>query len=395
MNENNKNALGLPNQANVSKAMFAYIIDFLICFGIMLICNIALAPRIADSFGLQKEIDTIASFTERSGIAHINRDNGGFQADVYYYGSDASNLDEEGKINKAYDEADQIYVGLYPYQAYADIVFSLYNNFYYENNDTLILTLDGKEKAKTEFADKTAYLRFVGEEVFQIKGDESSLYSFAVDESSNIDYSKKPVLNANNETVKNLEIADKKKEAVDALNTFWVGTSINNVGAGIYGKAFIAFFSAQTAYQQPLQRANRCIYLSRLIFRLVPPVIFLFIIPLLIPEGRSIGRLAAKTKVVSKDGTKAPKWRILIHQAVLLAFFASAFIASDYLFYAVLLLLPFIDGGVMMASKDSRSIHEKLAGTTTIELEPKSKNYGEPLPPKSEEESLPEESPKE
>ena len=394
MNENNKNALGLPNQANVSKAMFAYIIDFLICFGIMLICNIALAPRIADSFGLQKEIDTIASFTERSGIAHTSREDGGFQADVYYYGSDASNVDEEGKIKKAYDGNDEIYVGLYPYQAYSDIVFSLYSNFYYGNEDAVILTLDGQEKAKTEFADKAAYLKFVGEEVFQIKGDESSLYRFVLDDSSNIDYSKKPVLNENNETVKNLEVADKKKEAVDALNTFWVGSSINNVGAGIYGKAFVAFFNAQPTYQESLQRANHCIYLSRLIFRLIPPVIFIFLLPLLIPEGRSIGRLAAKTKVVSKDGSKAPKWRILIHQSVLLAFFASAFIVSDTLFYAVLLLLPFIDGGVMMASKDNRSIHEKLAGTTTIELEPKPKKYGEPLPPKSEE-PVSEDSPKE
>ena len=37
MNENNKNALGLPNQANVSKAMFAYIIDFLIDLVVMLL----------------------------------------------------------------------------------------------------------------------------------------------------------------------------------------------------------------------------------------------------------------------------------------------------------------------------------------------------------------------
>lgn len=374
------------NNAPLAKAMLGYFIDFLISFGLMLILNMALAPKIADSFGLQGEIDKLESFVNQAHFARVSRVNGSFKADIYYYGIDNEAIDDEGRINKSLGKDDEAYVGLYPFQAYSDIVYGLYTNFYYENEQALILTLNGEAKALTEFADKNAYLKFVGEEIFQIKNDDTSLYSFALKEDSSIDYSKKPILNQNNETVKGLENADasKKNASINALNAFWVGESMAYANSGVYGKVFAAFFNHQPVYQSVLSKANNYIYYSHLIFRFSCPIIFIFLIPLIVPEGRSIGRLIAKTKVVTKEGEKAPKWRIAIHQGVILLFWLSGFIPNNYLFYSILGLLPFVEVMVLMGSKDNRTIHEKLAGTTTIEIEQplgKAKKEREAEPP--------------
>ncbi len=362
----------LLNNAPLSKVMIGYFVDFLFSFAVMTICSMTAAPKIADSFGLQNEVDKLEAFVDNAHFARVSRENGSFKADLYYYSLDNEAIDAEGKISKSLGKDDEAYIGLYPFQAYSDLVYSLYSNFYYENDEAVILTIEGQKKQKSEFADKNEYLKFVGEEVFQITEAKTSIYSFAVKDDSSPDYSKKPVLNQNNETVKNLESEDaaKKKEALAAINSFWVGESMSAAGNGIYGKVFSSFFYNQPVYQEVLAKANNYIYMSNLIFRFASPFIFFFLIPLLIPEGRSIGRLLAKTKVLSKDGEKAPKWRVAIHQGVILAFWLSGFIPNTYLFYSLLGLLSFADGMVMMGSKENRTVHEKLAGTTTVELEP-------------------------
>ena len=182
-----------------------------------------------------------------------------------------------------------------------------------------------------------------------------------------MDYSLKPVLNEENETVKRLGDEKEVLASVSTLNRFFLSSNSTAAHNGVYGSAFESFFLYQPAYQKELRKANYALYWSQVIMRVSFPLIFFLIIPLCFRDGKSIGRRLARSAVIDKNGYSAKKMRIFLHQFPLYAFFLTGLIPFDIIYYGALFLLPCADFLVKLLSKDRRSAHEYIAGTLTVD----------------------------
>ena len=100
---------------------------------------------------------------------------------------------------------------------------------------------------------------------------------------------------------------------------------------------------------------------------ILSPLIFFFLIPLCLKDGRTIGKLIAKTAVIGSNGYKARKLNIIIHYAILTLVWECLLIPSTMLGIMAMALILLIDYLSLILSKSHTSLHDKVARTLVID----------------------------
>lgn len=122
--------------------------------------------------------------------------------------------------------------------------------------------------------------------------------------------------------------------------------------------------SVLTGYESQLSQAA---YLASLPCLLPPPIIFLFIIPMCIPNGRTLGRLITGLAVVGIDGLHAKRSSLIIRQVLVTTIWLCLALPSFALGLAVTALLFLADYISRGFSKTLRAFHDKLSGTVVVD----------------------------
>ena len=340
------------------KAFLGFAADFFLSFGLMMISIFFIAPLLQSAWGYDEALSNLGQAAKDSHLYSVNVTSSAVEPHLYLYGSDYSKkINSEGKIAEAYDEVDEPFIGHYPFELYEGIVFDYYMDFSYEGRGSFV-SLEGKILPEMKEKSKEEVGRYIGETFFKI--EEGSIYTFQKDEGGNPRYDLRPVLNEENATVQGLR-GDKPLSSATAINDFFLSNS-----SGAYVNAIKAFLTVEPLYQQYYAEAEHIIFLAKIPTRLVPPLIFLFIIPMILRDGKSLGRLLTFSAVIDKRGYSAHKGRIAIHQGVLYLPWLLALLPFDVLALFTVVILYLGDFLVYNLSKNKRSLHEMIAGTLTV-----------------------------
>ena len=202
--------------------------------------------------------------------------------------------------------------------------------------------------------------RFVLKNVYRLNEDGTQVEDgsdpyFVLDDSTSDPYDVKLVADYQDTT---------ETTKLSKLKTFFADSE-NRTGA--YYEA-VAHFSAQPHFTELQSSIGLKRYIAFLPSFILSPLIFFFIIPLLTKDGRTLGKLAAKTAVIGSDGYKAKKLNIILHYAVLTLVWEFLLIPSTIVGIMAMALLLLIDYLALILSKSHTSIHDKIARTLVINV---------------------------
>lgn len=320
-----------------AKTIFAYLIDFACIVITMLIVY----------FGISKPFIGPAN-----NIDGIEKEFTSFQL--------SSSLIENSSFYNfpAYDKENNIY----GYSRYEDVVWKYYTVFLPNNGNAVFFDEDKFEGDKSNQAE-------VGEWVYRnIYGlgeyKEDSFYN-PIDAST--DFKVKPSLKQSYIDALSSEKEADKTETATKLNQYYFKQEGQNV-TGLYVDA-VRHFSKQP-YAIKLQKEySNASYMMWLPTALIGPAIFLFIIPLCVPKGRTIGKLLLKTGVASKEGVDAAKWQIMVRYLFeLLTWYVLALPVNLTFSITIFLTLLVGDFIVLMLSRSHRSIHDLISRTASFDI---------------------------
>ena len=351
-------------QVGAWKAFVGFAVDFFLSFALLMVGTFFISPFLQDALGANTSKQNMQTLLEDSRLFSVKSDSSSLTWGYYFYGSGYENqLDKNGKIEKAYGGVDEAYVGHYPYELYTDIIFSYYYSFSF-NEGNLFVGLDrniNSDIASFSVEDRGKY---IGENIFGIKNDKESYFAFDVDENNNPKYTAKPVLNMQNETVLTLFNEQTASVASAKLTSFFVhGGPLYD---GVYELTCSNLQTYQPRFKDLKAEANNIIFVSNIPIRLIPPMIFFLLIPLILRDGKTLGRLLANTAVIDVNGYSAKKDRILLHQLILYLPWLLSLLPYDVLAIITVVVVYFTMFLVINLTSSKRGIHELIAGTMTV-----------------------------
>ncbi|MCR5079468.1 MAG: hypothetical protein K6B65_06115 [Bacilli bacterium] len=364
MRNNGKTYASEIVQVSPWKAFTGFAVDFFLSFTVMMVLTFFVSPYLQEAMGAGESQRNMEKLLTDSSLFQVTSTSSSLEWNYYFYGSGyAKQLDSNGKIKDTYNGKDNDYVGHYPFELYTEIVFSYYSSFCFEEGNEFV-NLDGSFNKDLGGLSEQERGKWIGENIFKINGDSSSYFAFDVDNENNPKYDAKPVLNLQNPVVSTL--FDEKTAAVAAskLNAFFVSGSPKY--DGVYELSCSNLETYQPRFVELKKQANRIVFLSKIPIRLVPPVIFFLIVPLLVRDGKSVGRLLANTAVIDYGGYSAKKWRILLHQGILYLPWLLSILPYDILAVISVALVYTAEFLVSNVSPSKRGVHEMMAGTMTV-----------------------------
>lgn len=269
-------------------------------------------------------------------------------------GSHLTQGDESGTF-LSYE--DKFVDGEAGYQKYEKAVLSYYEDFCvnypgaeFQEEDKVTRNADGN-------IDQASLSSFVLRKVYKLNPDGTQIEEGA---------DKYFVLNAETEDPYDVTLAPDYQGELDnvklaELKSYFAGEK--NTGA--YYDA-VAHFSAQPRFLELSAKLGMIRYLSFLPSFILSPFIFFFLIPVFVPNGKTIGKLLVKTAVLSKDGYKAKKLNIVLHYACLTLVWELLLLPNTGMGIMSMMLVFLIDYMALILSKKNQSLHDKIAGTMGV-----------------------------
>ncbi|MCR5348483.1 MAG: RDD family protein [Bacilli bacterium] len=99
----------------------------------------------------------------------------------------------------------------------------------------------------------------------------------------------------------------------------------------------------------------------------IPAIVFFFIVPLCIPNGKTLGKLFLGEAVIGFDGYTAPKISIVLRQGIITTIFLLLALPWQVVCWPLFALLSLILYMSRVLSKRSQPLHDRLARTVAIE----------------------------
>lgn len=333
--------------AGAGKSTLGFLIDFTLTAAMMVILYYAVGIQIQRGLGLEDKQNQVNQMYENSYIIGKNS-NGTYVMHFYTTGSSVED---------------------YGYIKYGNDVWNYY---------TVFCTGDlGSFKPSDNFVgDRTNKVdvgKWVYKYIYNLNEDRpsSKLWKIPTDGEGHLDYTKnvQPSDEALNALAGNDDEWPRDSAAKD-LRAFYCDAAVqDDVTSSSAGKMLdaITHFTNQERYLALNQAMTNIRYYSLLPSFAVAPLIFFLIIPMCIPNGRTIGKLAAGTAVVGVDGYKARKVNILIHYLYLTLIFEVMLIPMTVVAVMIFFLLMLVDYMALILSKtNSQSIHDRLARTVVV-----------------------------
>ena len=176
----------------------------------------------------------------------------------------------------------------------------------------------------------------------------TAYYEPAKDELGNPDYSKKPVLTEYAQSI-----------PASVLLTYWHNANDNtgyydDAYEHLFGQSYVEAFDANIANKQWLA------YIPAVI---VSPLIFNFIVPMLFPKGKTIGKLLLGLAVVEETGLPASKGHLALRYAIITLCYAMLIVQNYWIAIfgtQILMTLLFI---TVALSGTGQGIHDIVSRT--------------------------------
>ena len=265
--------------------------------------------------------------------------------------------DESGTL-LTYDET--IVDGVPGWQRYRDAVITYYTVFIPSDNGAEFYETDGVEKGNDGRYLESSIEKFVLANVYKLNLDGSQISEggdpyFVLDGSTEDPYD---VTLADG--YKDLKASDNLK--LGSLKTYFANSDDQT---GPYYEA-VKHLSSQPRFLELQSEVGLKRYVSFLPSFILSPLIFFLIIPLCVPDGRSLGKLIVKTAIIGANGYKAKKLNIAIHCAILALIWECLLIPSTMVGIMIIALVFLIDYLSLILSKNHTSIHDKIARTLVI-----------------------------
>ena len=99
----------------------------------------------------------------------------------------------------------------------------------------------------------------------------------------------------------------------------------------------------------------------------LPALIFFFILPLCLSNGRTLGKLIIGEAVIGIDGYRAPKSRIMIRQFLITIVWLLLALPWSSIAWPLALILALVTFMSRILSKKGQAIHDMIAGTIAID----------------------------
>lgn len=243
------------------------------------------------------------------------------------------------------------------YEKYQEAVVYYYTEFIPNNPNAVFAEEDGVSKNEDGTYSKESVSKFVLKKVYKLNADGTQI------EANADPYF---VLNESTEDPYDVTLSADYSGTTDPLKLTSLLEYFASEGQkGVYYEA-ITHFSSQ-AYFSTLQNQLGLIrYISFLPSFIASPFIFFFLIPIFTPNGKTLGKLIAKTAVLSGDGYKARKLNTILHYACLTLVWECLLIPNTAIGIMGMMLILLIDYMVLVLSKTHQSLHDKIAQTLVV-----------------------------
>lgn len=252
------------------------------------------------------------------------------------------------------------------YQKYQEAVIYYYETFIPSNPNAVFLEEDKVSKEPDGSYNLDSVKSFVLRKVYKLNEDGTPL----IDEATQKPYDPYFVLDDSTEDPYDVKLSADYSGQIDdikltLLRDYFFGKDSNNASTGVYYEA-ITHFSSQPYFAGLQSQLGMIRYMSFLPSFILSPLIFFFLIPVFVPNGKTIGKLVAKTAVLGSDGYKAKKLSIILRYAWLTIIWETLLIPNTAIGIMTLMLLLLIDYMALILSKNHQSLHDKVARTIVI-----------------------------
>ncbi len=307
-------------RASTLKRTLSFIIDLFLAFLVFFSLTILTSQPVFNSVGGKAARDNMISYFEDSGLFVIDAE----RTSIDYH-----------KFNPRLSSGDYTAEPSYQYgyQAYEDIVWNYYVSFRPEMSAEDVL---------------------------------KNVYKFADDGSGNlyyqlVDWSSRPILKS--------EVDLNDEQTIVGLRDYYY-LDKNGSGypsSGIYRDAILRFLNTKeyASYNDKIQTASVIASIPAVVGTMV--LVFVMF-PLVLPNGKSVGKLLFRLNVVDKDGFRIKnRGRFALRDflkslPLLILLIPNQSTALMFLVFAYVLLMI-----LMNASRDKLAVHEKITKTMLIE----------------------------
>lgn len=370
----------LLKQATLGKRILAFLIDFGLAFLLGLLLNyFVTSTYMFNSLGGDEVQQAYYSFAVDSGLINSIKNDDGKITNIYLYG-----YEPDGSANDSLS-FDATPNGEMGYEAYLNMVWDYYTDFYH--NDERMVKPDGYTYSATEY---DSYKKFVYTSIFLLpdpdlvkndanatlySSDESQPYfQYAVKEDGTANIAAKPVLRDSYKAI--IEGTDEvqKKETLTKLRDYFLTISVNgtsvSVSGGIYYNAALDMEgqngSIQTYFSEKYAQAQLISWECSLTACLPLYFIFMFLIPMIDKQGRTLGKFIMRLSVIREDSVLM-NWGQRVGRPFFMLVLVSLTLIPNT-FYSMIAFagVALLDLAFLALGKKGGSIHDRLFKTAVV-----------------------------
>ena len=378
--------------ANYFRRFVAFIIDL----ALLIFCTVILYSSVTSTFlfdylGGSKASQKMIEFTSQTNLFAIEYNEEGEPLSASYL-SYAYNPQSTVSIDSSSQEVTIITQEDYGYKMYEKAIYDFWTGFYLEDDRLLPLTIDGEEVPKPSSLEDPLfkeYGKYLLEEFYGLPkltesqleqnwgefslthenweeelDEENGFYRYSLGEDGYIDFTLAPSLTS---------------RAIEGLNgnsdSQWVSSLADffndGVGEGVYCAladwTIGSGSSPQTYYRNLYNEFNRYIYVAFAVAYAPFLLIFFYIIPVFMRDGRTLGKALTHLSVVSREGVRIKLWQRLTRPLMVFIFLSFAFLPSLAIGIMFIMLFALLDFMFMILHRSHKTFEDLATRTILID----------------------------
>lgn len=377
--------------ASLGKRIFAYLIDVILCFVLGFLLNrFVTGTYLYDAIGGKQAQNNAYRYAADTGLVAYTVNDDGSYSNITLFGYSADGLANSSARVFSNPTND----GRPGYEAYFDAVWHYYTVFLptderatpFTNADGTKYTVDDY---KTYFDTKVLLLPEAKNtdptNLATLASSDASqpYFRYALTEDGTaVDFAAKPVLT--DTYVAKLASSDEteKTTAITSLRDYFLRVENNTSYAGVYYSAVLFMEgqndSNQTYFIENYRSMNMLSWECSLVAYLPFNVIFLLLIPLCHPKGKTIGKLIFRFSLTQDDGVLLPWWKRLLRQLFVTVEFSLLLFPNSNISFIIYALFAMIDFAVLAFGKRGFALHDLPFRSLVVTKDsPMFKNYEE------------------
>ena len=344
MKINEKKALkpGNCEPCGFFRSIFAYVVDMgiaiLLIFGCYFLCN---KPIYNGMHGDQVAKERTQFLIDSHLATEATEENSGKETYSVYNSASLPVKAENSKDGKD------------GYKVMEDAVVYYYTEFLLQDSRAVFPDLETKPSQPEAFS-------WMNKELFSItNGSINNNFYEPQKTEGQYDYSKRLVLK---EDVQK-KVGERNEDTLNQLFEYYF--SLTNK-SGLYVTAYTDCCNQDYASSRYHVLSNITYYSRILGVNLIPLILFI-LLPLLLPNGKTLGKLIFGLSVIDRRGYKAKKWQILCHYLMIFAYWMFLNLPTLFVGIAMAMVLMIVDYLVRIISRDRISLHEKITYTMVVD----------------------------